>query len=464
MPPNLALLIGAVLVFFAFRSDRKRNIGDTSGLFWPSLWYIIVATRPLGYWLSLWGVPLPGGSDDPTDGSAIDRYFYGILTIIGLRILSRRRFEWGATFRRAPWLTGLLVFMAISIVWSQYPYVSFKRYIKVFGSIVMALVVLTTDSPLESIFTVLRRCLYIHLPMSLICTRYFRDIGVSYDWSGTHQAWQGISTTKNTLGQIAMLGILYFSWELWRHWKEHGLRNLHIIFLLIALFLLKGAEGSISMTSVSVCAFALLIFFRIQSLRSRPAAARSFIITVFCGTAALVTLVLIHSVVMFSEDSIFGQLITLFGRDITLTDRTYIWNDVYAAAAGNPVLGVGYGGFWIGRLANIPWNAHMTWVLGQGHSGYVDTYLQIGWIGGLLLGGTLISSLPRLLNSMADDFNLGCFRITLFLTIIFINITESTFLRGDHHLWFLFMLVLLPVPSNQAPLVDSESTTSTVGG
>ena len=445
MPPILALLIGAVFVFFAFRSDRKRDIGDTRGLFWPTLWYVVVTTHPLGYWVHLWGIPIPGESIDPIEGSMIDRYFFVTLTIIGLRILSRRHFAWRATFRRNPWLVALLVFMALSILWSQFPFVSFKRYIKVIGSIVMAFVVLTHSDPLAGFGTVLRRCLYLHLPMSIICTRYFRDIGVTFDWNGTTESWQGIATSKNVLGQVAMLGILYFFWQVRQHWRDVGWRNLHILYLLMALYLLKGA-GSISMTSISVCVFALVIFFRIQSLRTRPSAIRPFVLTVFSGTTAVILLVIVHSIVMFSPDSFFGQIITFLGRDVTMTDRTYIWSDVYAAASKNPLLGVGFGGFWIGRIVNIPWNAHMTWILGQAHSGYVDTYLQLGLVGALLLAGVLFTTLPGLLASLADDFDFGCLRITLFLTIVLVDMTESVYLRGDHHLWLILMIVLWRVP------------------
>jgi len=458
MPPNLALLIGAVFVFFAFRSDRKRDIGDTNGLFWPTLWYLVVATHPLGFWLQLWGFPLPGGSDDPTEGSVIDRFFFLTLTIIGIRILSRRHFEWGATIRRNPWLVALLAFMALSILWSQFSFVSFKRYIKVIGSVVMALVILTQSDPLRAFGTVLRRSLYIHLPMSIICTRYFRDIGVSFDWGGTTEAWCGIASSKNVLGQVAMLGVLYFFSEIRQNWRRKGWLNLHILYLFMALYLLKGA-GSISMTSVSVCLFALMIFLRIQYLRSRPKAIRPFVLTVFSVTIGVILLVVVHSVVMFSSDSIFGHLITLLGRDITMTDRTYIWSDVYGAAGGITMLGVGFGGFWIGRIANIPWNAHMSWVLGQAHSGYVDTYLQLGFVGVILLATVLFTTLSRLLASLVDDFDFGCLRITLFLTIVFINMAETTYLRGDHHLWLILMIVLWNVPrEDRITMVQFDKT------
>ncbi|MCX6976483.1 MAG: O-antigen ligase family protein [Verrucomicrobia bacterium] len=450
MPPQLALLLGFILVYAAFRSDRSRNYPHTQDLFFPTLWYLVVTTHPIGYWCQLWGIPIPNDSADATEGSPIDRYFFLTLTIFGLRILAKRHFSWGPALRANRPLITLLAFMALSIFWSQYPFVSLKRFVKVFGSLVMALVILSQPNPLDAFTTVLRRTLYVHLPMSLICTRYFRDIGVSFDWSGATEAWCGIATTKNVLGQVAMLGALYFSAQVRQHWHLFHWRNLHVLYLLIALFLLKGA-GSISLTSVAVCAFSLLIFFRIHSLRSTPAAIPAFVKKVFFTTTALITLVLVHSVTLFSADSIFGHLITLFGRDITLTDRTFIWSDVYAAAGGFTLTGVGYGGFWIGRISNIPWNATMTWVLGQAHSGYIDTYLQIGWIGALLLASLIFSSIPVLLNDLSKDFDFAALRITLFLTILFINITESTFLRGDHHLWLILLLVLWKMPAPSLP-------------
>ena len=231
MPPNLALLIGAIFVFFAFRYDRRHAVPVSKELWWPTIWYTVVASRMLGVWLATWGIPVPVDFGDATDGSLVDRWFFATLTVIGFWILSRRRFDWAATLRLNPWLTAFLAYMAVSILWSHYPFVSFKRYIKVIGSIVMAMVVLTDGRPMEAFLTVLRRCLYVHLPMSIICVKYFRDIGVSYDWFGTSSSWQGISTSKNVLGQVAMLGALYFFWEVRRRWREYGWRNLHILYL-----------------------------------------------------------------------------------------------------------------------------------------------------------------------------------------------------------------------------------------
>jgi len=48
--------------------------------------------------------------------------------------------------------------------------------------------------------------------------------------------------------------------------------------------------------------------------------------------------------------------------------------------------------------------------------------------------------------ALADDYDFGCFRITLFLTLLLINITEATYIRGDHHLWLILMIITWQVP------------------
>jgi O-antigen ligase len=456
MPPILALFLGLLCVLYALRSDRSRYPIASKALIWPTLWYMATACHPLGFWLQLWHIPMPGDSADPTDGSIVDRTFYAILAVIGLWILSRRGFDWRAAFRDNPWLAAFLAFMALSILWSHYPFVSFKRFIKVIGSIVMALIILTDGDPLGAFTTVLRRVLYIHLPMSIICIKYFRDIGVGYDWSGTSESWQGISTSKNVLGQVAMISVVYFFWEVKRNWAQYRWRNIHILYLGMALHLLNGAKADSSKTSIAVGLFALIVFIRLQMLRSRPQYIGPFVKKAFFVVASAVSMVLLHSVFLFSADSPFGEIISIIGRDITLTGRTYIWSDVYAAASANPLFGVGFGGFWIGRLANIPWNANMTWVLAQAHSGYVDTYLQIGLIGSFLLAGLLFSSVPRLIASLDEDYDFGCLKIAFFLMIVFVNMTETIYLRGDHHLWLILMIVLWRVPKGAQPEWDES--------
>jgi exopolysaccharide production protein ExoQ len=446
MPPNLALFLGFACAGYAIFRAARTDGGFPLALLWPTLWYMVCASRSFGMWMAIWDVRLPLISDLGGEGSPLDQFFYLSLTLLGWRVLAQRHFAWGAVFRDNRWPTLLVVLMAASIAWSDYPFVSFKRYIKVVGSLTMVLVVLSDPRPYTAMQTVLRACLYVHLPLSLICIKYFRSIGIEYSATGASHFWQGIATSKNTLGQVAMLGVLFFAWDLFRNWSSRGWRHLNTLYLLLGIYLLKGSNHGVSKTSILVALLAVSILFILHLQRQRPEALHRFTKLTLFGGLSLVGFIVTHSIFAFDDDSFLGTIVKLFGRDITLTDRLYIWQDMYRAASGNPLLGVGYGGFWIGREANIPWNTH-TWVLGQGHSGYVDTYLQLGLAGWCILAGIILVGHRRLVAGLTEDFDFAAWRLTLFLVVLFVNLTETTLLRGDHHLWFIFTACIWQVPA-----------------
>jgi O-antigen ligase len=336
--------------------------------------------------------------------------------------------------------------MAASILWSDYSFTSFKRYIKVIGSLTMVLVILTDERPYRAMQTVLRACLYVHLPLSIICIKYFRHLGIEYSYMGSSHFWQGIATSKNTMGQVAMLGVVYFAWDLFQNWRTRGWRHVNTLYLLMGVYLLKGSNHGVSKTSILVALLAVSILLTLHLARRRQDLLHRFTTLALAGGLSLVALIVTHSVVAFEDDSLLGTLVKLFGRDITLTDRLYIWQDMYRAASGNPLLGVGFGGFWIGREANIPWNTH-SWVLAQGHSGYVDTYLQLGIAGWVILTGIILATQRRLVAALSTDFEFSAWRLSLFLVVLFVNLTETTLLRGDHHLWFIFTACIWQVPA-----------------
>lgn len=446
MPPNLALFLGCALAAFCILRATRADGGFKLALLWPTLWYMVCASRPFGSWMVEWDIRLPIISDLGGEGSPMDQFFYLSLILLGWRVLAQRSFSLATLFRENRWPALLLLLMAASILWSDYSFTSFKRYIKVVGSLTMVLVILTDERPYVAMQTVLRTCLYVHLPLSIICVKYFRQIGIEYSYMGTSHFWQGIATSKNTMGQVAMLGVVYFTWDLFQNWRTRGWRHVNTLYLLMAVYLLKGSNHGVSKTSILVAVLAASILFSLHLLRQRPELLRRFTTLTLVGGLSLVAFIVTHSIVAFEDDSFLGTLVKLFGRDITLTDRLYIWQDMYRAAAGNPLLGVGFGGFWIGREANIPWNTH-TWVLGQGHSGYVDTYLQIGIAGWVILTGIILTTHRRLVAGLNNDFDFAAWRLSLFLVVLFVNLTETTFLRGDHHLWFIFTACIWQVPA-----------------
>jgi len=375
----------------------------------------------------------------------VDRWFFTALIVLGLWFLHRKKFDWFSAVGRNPWLSLLCGLMLVSILWSNYPAVSFKRLVKSFGAIVMALLVLSEGRFIDSILTVLRRGAYLLIPLSIVVIRYFRNIGISWDWAGETEAWVGVATSKNTLGQLAMTAVIVFVIELLRNRQAGTRRWIDLAYLGMSVYLLKGSDDAFSMTSVSVTAVALGTFLLAGYLRAHPA------LTWPLGYLVILLILglLLSFLDLISGDSVIERVVNAVGRDSTLTGRTEIWADVLAIASRSPIVGVGFGAFWIGRLVNIPWTLHFTWTLGQAHNGYLDTYLQLGWLGIICLSGLILTTVPKIGHAVKEDFEYGRFRLVFFLVILFVNLTESTFLRGDHHLWFIFLLAIISLSRTQ---------------
>jgi O-antigen ligase len=140
------------------------------------------------------------------------------------------------------------------------------------------------------------------------------------------------------------------------------------------------------------------------------------------------------------------------GRDMTLTGRTGLWKDLLDNAAKSPVLGVGFGAFWVGHIgyAMYPLNnwSRVTpeWRPGEGHNGFIDVYVDLGAIGVVLVLLIIGFAFAGAIDDLQNNFELGRLRLALLLSIVMNNLTESSLLKGTHSLWFVFLLVAVNVP------------------
>jgi exopolysaccharide production protein ExoQ len=103
-------------------------------------------------------------------------------------------------------------------------------------------------------------------------------------------------------------------------------------FLLVAGRSIDSIAPLIIATSLSLLAY---------STASFPARAR---LLSLCAGAAFLTCIL--SIAFVFSDTIIGELLTITGKDMTLTGRTYLWERAAELIDQNPLLGRGYGAFW----------------------------------------------------------------------------------------------------------------------
>ena len=186
MSSTIALILCLVVVAVLLRLERTRNPSASVALWVPTCWMLISGSRPIGRWVGL------DQTQQPLDGSPLDRWVLAILILLALVIVyAKKKSEWSPILRDNVWLILLFSYMALSVVWAAYPSVSLKRWVKSAGPILVALVILTEPRPLDAFASILRRCAYILIPISLVLIKYFPDYGRAYNrWNGV-EMWTG---------------------------------------------------------------------------------------------------------------------------------------------------------------------------------------------------------------------------------------------------------------------------------
>jgi O-antigen ligase len=117
---------------------------------------------------------------------------------------------------------------------------------------------------------------------------------------------------------------------------------------------------------------------------------------------------------------------------------------VIDVASRNPLLGVGYGGYWGLQDGEI----FSTLLVREAHSGYLDVYLEVGIVGIVLLLAFLLSYHYRALRELNHAFDWGLFGICLLMMTLIHNFTESNFLRTSSYFWnvTVFVTIILSEP------------------
>jgi exopolysaccharide production protein ExoQ len=156
---------------------------------------------------------------------------------------------------------------------------------------------------------------------------------------------------------------------------------------------------------------------------------------------ALLLLQVYHAV---DNGSVIGTGLQVAGRDATLTGRTELWEDLWTIASEHPIVGVGYGAFWIENTHNL-WARHL-WKPNQGHNGYLDVYLELGGVGVALLLSVVVAGYVRVFGLLRRNYDLGVLHFLWITMVVVHNFTESSYLRGTVDMWFMFLLGVINIP------------------
>jgi len=443
MPPSVALILCAALVIVLLLIERKQNPAASLAIWVPTVWVLISGSRPIGRWFETSPLDSLGGEGV---GSPLDRLVLGIFIAFSLFILFSRKIDWPRILKDNVWLALLILYMGISILWSDIPFVSFKRWVRSAGDILMALVVLSERMPFQALESVLRRSAYILIPFSLMLIHYFPFYGRAYGRYSGIEMWTGVTLHKSSLGSLCAIAAFFMMWALLREWragtlfKNKSQNFADSLVLVMTLIMLWGPGISFSATAVSIVVVStvlLLLLYHTETL-ARYIGGHLKAITV---SFVLLYLLLYDSLVEISA--------SIVGRDTTLTGRTDIWRPLLDFASQSPILGVGYGGFWAPGNLELEELFSPQFILAQSHNGYLAVYVELGIIGIVLLALFILAYCGKVGRELNHAFEWGVFGICFLVMSLLYNITEASFLQSVGNLWPI-MVFLTVVCSGQS--------------
>lgn len=433
MPPSLALFFWFLLLVALLRFDSATDRRGSAALWVPLTWLFLLGSRLPSQWLG--GLSGGGAAENLEEGNPFDRAIWLVLIVTGIAILGKRRsFRLKDYIRRNLPLTIFVIFGVLSVAWSEYAAVAFKRWFRDVGNYLMIFVVMSDAQPQQATCTVLRRLGYLLLPLSVILIKYFPDVARQYDyWTGS-VSYCGVTTSKNMLGAACLVCGLFFFWDTvarWANRKEVQTRKTILINLAMigmALWLLQMCNSATSRLCLLLgCGIVLIAQTRLIQRHSMV-------------LKAGIPILLISFTVLALGFDLNARIAESVGRDPTLTDRTKIWALVLTLEE-SPILGSGYESFWLGPKLYRIWQefGHIN----EAHNGFLEIYLNLGVVGLALLITVLAFGYRMICSALSHPGRFAVYAIALWTVLLFYAISEAAFRSGL--IWLSFLLSLMNV-------------------
>ena len=402
------------------------------------------------FWLLLVFILLPIGTSPQgaSEGSTLRQVVLVMLFVGATFSIIRFPERWSLTLASIPpALFLLLLYAALSVIWSPQPYVSLKRVIQLVGVALVGLALTTGGAGTYRMHRLVMPVLWFGMMAAVIFTAAFPSFAFS------EIGLRAYFGTKNNFGQFAAISVLFTAGALVT--KKDGLR-----WPLWGLFILSLVGLGFSRSATAILALAAAGSL-ILAIRVKRVLHPSWWVPILTLLAVLMVAAIGTGIVLGfpSLAKVSDSTAALVGRDITLTGRAYLWELMLTEAATHPWFGTGYGGFWLGLEGRSGQVAYLVrWGYpGQAHNGYIDIYNELGLVGLALALAFITLHARSLWRLAAIDRPLAGLHLALFVLVVVFNLAEAAILRTTNMMWILLVVSSMEVamltrkPSAPAP-------------
>jgi O-antigen ligase len=368
------------------------------------------------------------------DGSPLNAALWLCLFAASLPIAIRQRDRLRCLVASAWPLIPLLGWCWLSIAWSIAPEIAFRRVVLETVVVAVVLTLAAQQSASAALVCALACFAVLLLAVDLLVTLCAPRLAFA------DGEWQGFHENKNVAGAAAMLALIV---SLFGVLAGTGIAR-RLVFGAAAagwslLLLLSHSKTSAGVVPIAVAAGIWLDL----GVRRGPR-----MLAAGVGVLAVALAAFLLPFAVRPSGRILGALV----GDPTFTGRTYVWDFVARWIARSPLTGVGFGSFWqIGTGG--PADTGGLWfvaVAGEGHNGYLDLAVTVGYVGlGLFLLLVTLCAVRLFQASAAAPADaertaLGGL-LSLLAAALVHNLMESSFLRAGFPVWVLALFAMAHV-------------------
>ncbi len=392
------------------------------------------------------GTKMPFGekiteAEDIGTSNVFNQAIFGGLFVLSIILLIAKRRELFNLIRREKFLTIFLLWCLITVIWSKYPFVSFKRYIQYLTVITVCLSVFLHVKNYKHILQVFKIILGLYL---IIALGTIFTIPGALDRFGI---WRGIAPHKNILGQTSLIAVIFFT-AIFKNERTLKSKAIVATLIIIGIVLLIGCKSSTSLLTFLIL-FALSATLLIDKIFEPIGIRRT--VSLFIIFMSL----LIFISIMWVIPEVVEVAVGSTGKDLTFTGRIDLWADIWEEAKNHLFIGAGYQGYWVVTSAKIEQLYEMyPWLPTQAHNGYLDVINEVGIVGLTLLILLIINYFVNLAKAKQRQM----WKWFIIASLI-INITESMFIRPKvvPGVMFMFSYLALFFSTVRDTVEDSET-------
>jgi len=328
----------------------------------------------------------------------------------------------------------LTIIVIASISWSAVPSWSFGE-VRHFVRASLFAVYLSTRYSLEDLIRLLAWSFGLIAFFSILNAIILPGSGVDH---GVHAgAWKGIFKHKNHLARMMTFSSIFF---IMASISIHQYRRLLLLCLGLSMLALIASQGKTAL-AIFVLSLCLLTTYRLIHLGYKT---QTFLWS-FSILSALSTIVLAVSNLEFI-------IVDLLGKNLSFSGRFPLWQVLIERVMTRPWLGFGYNAFWKER-SELSYVVNSTWLSSDilsgsstmhAHSGYIDLFLSLGFLGIIIFSISLVFLVVRLFNLIRLEPSMAHFGMLIFIVMnLMFNYSITRSIVSADFLWILHIFIAI---------------------